>query len=410
MKYHKKTKTHLNPSSKILVKDNIDSGRNLIDSEKISKEYEVKQNELLNLNQVKCKDDSDMNIKFSNQQYTKLIKEKDQFSSIDKDSLYYYKSKQGCEFLKDDDFYHNLRNSFSQISSHIDNSNNNLDLPLPIELDNIPKIPSIEIKKENSESIKQLEKDNLIKLSKYTSQNKLASSSQNNSRSYSNLYLNAHDLELLSKDEDLSYERKKKDKENVNVNKAIKAQENNNHNENIVMLNPKLIMKKEENISSNIVIIDDNYNSSGRNHKEDYNNNEKNNFEHKRIVNFKLSTEEENFNTKKQNSSFVNNSLSQSQMNKQSSITIKDFKRRKSLFKEIESEIKQSLNENKELEFLSDYKRKLLEPEDEKYTQFIYNKIQIDEFCSLIMNIAGMYSIKFFINIFLNSDFNSSFK
>lgn len=393
MKYHKKTKTHLNPSSKILGNDNIDSGRNLIDSEKINNECEVKETEQLNLNQIKCKDDSDMNIKFSNLQYNKLIKEKDQLSSIDKDSLYNFKNKPNYEFFKDDDFYHNLRNSFSQISSHIDNSNNNIELPLAIELDDVAKITPVDIKKENSESIKQLEKDNLLKLSKYNSQNRVISSSKNNSRSYSNLYLNANDLELLSKDEDLSYEKKKKIKENEELKKEIKSQANNEFNENKVLFNPKLIMKKEETLNNNIVIIDDNCNSSESNKKEDYNENERNNFEHKRIVNFKLSTEEENFNTKKQNSSFVNNSLSQSQMNKQSSITIKDFKRRKSLFKEIESEIKQSLNENKELEFLSDYKKKLLEPEDEKYTQFIYTKIQIDEFCSLIMNIAGMLII-----------------
>jgi alkyl sulfatase BDS1-like metallo-beta-lactamase superfamily hydrolase len=151
-------------------------------------------------------------------------------------------------------------------------------------------------------------------------------------------------------------------------------------------MNPKLVIKKETDDISNI-LIKETFSQINKDKYESLSHEEKKIMENKRIVNFKLSTEEENFNTKKQNSSFVNQSYSQ--INKQSSITLKDFKRRKSLFKEIECEIKQSSNENKELEFLSDYKKLLLEPEDEKYTQFIYTKIQIDEFCSLIMNVAG---------------------
>lgn len=353
MKYHRKTKTHLNPSSKNLPLEIIDSKRNLLKHEvDTGRRLAEKDLDELNINLKQIKNGSTLN-SITNKPINDYCKQEDYLYCKDEDSIREFQKNHNNDF--DDKNYNYRKNSFSQISSNLDIS------PFQIEEINNPKVVKL------GSFDNQLEKQNLA----HQTHKKLNpnSNSQNSSKSLSNLDLNPTDLIMLKKKEELCSLTRQNEKPNIS------------HNQIDEIFKSKLVLKKVNDEENNIVIIDHNRNSSEKEHKIDF----------KKQVVFKLKNDEDLniFTNNKQNSSNVNNSHSQSQMVKQNSITVKDFKRRKSLFKELEYEIKQNFNENKDLEFLTKYKIKLLEPEDEMYTQFIYTKIQIDEFCSLIMNIAG---------------------
>lgn len=96
-----------------------------------------------------------------------------------------------------------------------------------------------------------------------------------------------------------------------------------------------------------------------------------------------------NTNNNNNNNNTITNNRASNIYNSSNSVII--AKRRKSLFKEIEKEIENNTKEDNELSFLIDYKKELMQSEDENYTEFMFTKVKINEGVSFIMNLSGKY-------------------
>lgn len=282
-------------------------------------------------------------------------------------------------------------------------------------------------------SINNTSNDKKSKFDKHKKSNENQSIIENNilfnhiqENSNSDIYLKSEDLvlneELEKKVNDLYSINKKTEKFETNFN-IIESKNNNRENDydnsQLCFNDLNSNFKVRNNTNSNEVIyktmfsekIKSNDNNTKNINKLNENENEYIRRNNQQTIKEKNSKEFFNkilsFNKDYNANNYYNNQNSDFKLDSEVILTNKT-KSKRSLIKNLENENLMSLEED-DFNFLVQYRKKLVELEDERYTEYLYSKIVIDEICCLIFTISCKVVI-FYCIIHYYININNLFK